>query len=31
MRRPKMLLVFLFAFCFTVAHVDNNNVIAVAF
>ena len=27
----KMLLVFLFAFCFTVAHVDNNSVIAVAF
>ena len=27
----KMLLVFLFAFFFTVAHVDNNSVIAVAF
>ena len=27
----KVLLVFLFTFCFTVAHVDNNSVIAVAF
>lgn len=27
----KLLLVFLFTFCFTVAHVDNNSVIAVAF